>query len=70
MISRVCEYSWIKLTNDSVTALNQDAMFVCLQEFIVEEYFPLFVEHLSVAMSHQDAVRALATRIFNHKLLE
>jgi hypothetical protein len=45
-------------------------MFVCLQEFIVEEYFPLFVEYLSVAMSHQDAVRALAACIFNRKLLE
>jgi hypothetical protein len=45
-------------------------MFVCLQEFIVEEYFPLFVKYLSVAMSHQDVVRALATHIFNCKLLE
>jgi len=44
MISRVCEYSWIKLMHDSITALNQDAMLIYLQEFIVKEYFPLFME--------------------------
>jgi hypothetical protein len=45
-------------------------MFVCLQEFIVEEYFPLFMEYLSVAMSHKNTVRALAIHIFNCELLE
>jgi hypothetical protein len=45
-------------------------MFIGCQKFIIKKNFPLFVEHLPVAMGHKDLVRTLPTRIHNGKFFE
>jgi hypothetical protein len=69
-IGQIREYPWIKPSSDSVIALNQYAMFIGCQKFIIKKNFPLFVEHLLVAMGHKDLVRTSPTRIHNGKFFE
>jgi hypothetical protein len=45
-------------------------MFIGCQKFIIKKNFPLFMEHLPVAMGHKDLVRTSPTRIHNGKFFE
>jgi hypothetical protein len=45
-------------------------MLVSLDKIAIEEDFPLFVEHLTMTMSHKYFARPLASRLFCGKILE
>ena len=53
IVSGIGEYSKIKPAIDTITTTNDDSMLPCLYKFIVKKDFPLCMEHLAMAVSHE-----------------
>ena len=60
VIGRISEYARVKTARIAVTTLDHHSMFVCSQEFIVEDDRPLSMVHLPIAMAHKHGIRFLA----------
>lgn len=70
VICGICEYAGVKATFDSVMACNNDAMFVCFDEFIVKKNLHLLVEKFSTAVSNKGLFGTSSPNVFCSKVLE
>ena len=70
IISRISEYSRIKLAIDAITATNNDTMLPCLYKFIVKKDPPLCMEHLTMAMSHEVGRWCFTTKMVSCEIFE
>ena len=53
IISRVCKDPRIESPTDSIAILNDDTMYPCSNEFVVQQDIPLCMHRLSPAMGHE-----------------
>jgi hypothetical protein len=53
VISGICKYSGIKSSIGLVTAADDYTVLPSLYKIVIQNNFPLFMEELSVAVSHE-----------------
>jgi hypothetical protein len=70
VIRRVRKYSGIEAPGNTVATFDHYTMLVSLDKIVIEEGFPLLVEHLTMTMSHERFVGTLASRVFSGKIFE
>jgi hypothetical protein len=64
IICRIYEYLWIEMVTNPITAVNYNAMCICLQESIIEDNVPLSLIHLSLAVCHKGIVGSFSSKVF------
>jgi len=71
IICSICHKLGIETVSYAITALNDNAMFIRFQEFVIEEYLPLGMDDFIVTVGHECFARLVVwPKIFSGKVLK
>src|ERR1700734_1350678 len=71
IICSVCHKPGIETASYAVTALDDNAMFIRFQEFVIEEYLPLGMDDFTATVGHECFARLVVwPKIFSSEVLE
>ena len=70
IICGIRKHTRIETPRDVVTALYNNSVAICIQEFIIKDYHPLGLVHFLMTVCHESTVGSLTTSVFHREGFE